>query len=664
MHVAGGVGGVRDEGLAVLAGHVHIRAFDRRAVADRLHVDVVAAVERFLRDHAEVGDDDQARVAGHIGIVGVRVDAFAFVGRAFFLALLGLVRVRIDFLLRRLRLQLGELEQEHAVLRIRAAAEILAEVDAFEARLGRIGAFLERHLVDEALGDLVRAQRIHLRLVVRTLVESDQVLQLVRQHACDFDLHAGHVARDHTDALVAGQRQQRTVGGEAQHLRILGHGDDLHRILAEHVAAERLEPLVYSYVDIPARIGLVFEAVQVFVVALGRNRLEAELLRALQHGFVHIGQTPIPGIVAIVVRQQPGGERLLRVRLVHGLRRVDDEHLLGFVLGVVDQRRLDALDLQAVQPGHRHIAAERLLGRRPAARGAHAFGDGVYQRFVIGRNRQRLGVNERVDLAFVVGDRELLRYQRHFRTAQLELDGLFKTRRIDRMGEARVDHGFLRRRVLRVLIELALHDARLERRTGEIETVLVDLDVLGEGELRIEIHRVFLPDRPVVLRREVQFAVVEPGPGAGQIRLHRDARGRRLADQRQRRDRAIENDVQRMHDQLARFVVVAGQQRRLDGERGGRFDHGLGPVAPGAIAEQSAESEHEQRDENSRRACRPSLHGAAEPAPARFDRAHPRRRVPAKPAEEKRQHRADEAQQHQRQIPDEIQQPHSPSSFA
>ena len=53
----------RQQRLSVLAGDIDDYIRHRRAGLDRLHEDVLAAVQRFFCDDAQIGDDDQARIA-------------------------------------------------------------------------------------------------------------------------------------------------------------------------------------------------------------------------------------------------------------------------------------------------------------------------------------------------------------------------------------------------------------------------------------------------------------------------------------------------------------------------------------------------------------------------------------------------------------------------
>ncbi len=63
----GAVGHAGHHRQTVLAEHVHRGARNRLAAVDRLHENVLAAVERFLDQDAEVGDDDQPLVTTPVG---------------------------------------------------------------------------------------------------------------------------------------------------------------------------------------------------------------------------------------------------------------------------------------------------------------------------------------------------------------------------------------------------------------------------------------------------------------------------------------------------------------------------------------------------------------------------------------------------------------------
>jgi hypothetical protein len=84
---AGGVGALRRDDHAVAAPHLDQRAGHGLAVGDALHEHVARAVERFLRDDAQVGDEHQALVDLLLGVAGfaVAIARVFVVGRLFFL---------------------------------------------------------------------------------------------------------------------------------------------------------------------------------------------------------------------------------------------------------------------------------------------------------------------------------------------------------------------------------------------------------------------------------------------------------------------------------------------------------------------------------------------------------------------------------------------------
>ena len=92
------------------------------------------------------------------------------------------------------------MQQEHAAL---AGLQILTEVHPFVMRLTRTG-LRKRPLLLEAVDDMVLAKVVaEFWLGIAALIEAHQMLQLIRQHATDFNLHAGQVARHHGNPLAA-----------------------------------------------------------------------------------------------------------------------------------------------------------------------------------------------------------------------------------------------------------------------------------------------------------------------------------------------------------------------------------------------------------------------------------------------------------------------------
>ena len=199
-----------------------------------------------LASMPEIGDDDQARIRRRRRCRRMTRS----VGASSPSAAAGFLRIRIVG---------GEMQQEDAPL---AFLQVLAEIDAFIVRLARRPGGNGR-VLPEALDDMVFAEAAgQLRMAEAAVVEAHQMLQLVGQHAPDFQLHAGHVARHDRDAPVAAQRQQRAVGHEAQQLGIVRHGEGAAHRLAQDIAAEGFEARREAHIDPLPRLGVIFEALQ------------------------------------------------------------------------------------------------------------------------------------------------------------------------------------------------------------------------------------------------------------------------------------------------------------------------------------------------------------------------------------------------------------------
>src|SRR5688572_28872551 len=91
------------------------------------------------------------------------------------------------------------------------------------------------------------------------------------------------------------------------------------------------------------------------------------------------------------------------------------------------------------------------------------------------------------------------------------------------MAEPQRRDELLQIRIARILIELALADARRKGLTSDFRFVLFELDLGREESSPRKGHSELAVDRPAILRREVQFFVVDPEPGARDIRRQVDA---------------------------------------------------------------------------------------------------------------------------------------------
>ena len=634
MHHAIGAGGLAVKRLPVDRQHRHAGAAHRLAAADRLHEHILAAVQRALHQHAQIGDHDQPRVGRHravravlrtaIGLVAARVGtvvAAVRVGNAgrrgraaggagrlaagrrcdALLRKRPRLRRHLGLLLFRCRVIAGQVQQEHPAL---AVLQVLAQVDTCVIGLARI-ALGERAFHHVALDDMVFAEAIQqLRLAVAALVEADQVLQLIGQHAADHHLHARHVARYHRHPFAAAERQQRAVGHEAQQLRVVGHLIRGGHRPAQHVAAEGFQALADAHVNALAGRCVVFETLQRGEVVLGRHQLQGQRLRLPQDHLAHFTAAPLIRRLVrrmrrarLVARQDPRLGQVGQLGAAHGAAEIGHQHLLGLVFVVVHQRGREILDRQAVKTGHRHAGFQRCTGGFAAARTAHPLVQLQQDRAIVAWQRQRLRMHPGVELVGIVGDAE---FQRRARLAVLvrqgQLDALLELRRIHRIIEADLHDGALGRRVLWILIKLPLAKGGGECRQVKSKMILGHQHLRRESLLCLEAHRHMRAHRPVGRRHEAQGVVVQPAPRAGQRRLHGDALVRWLADQFDRCGRTREHHVQRMDDDLWAAVGlrdVLGEARCLDLERGALRLHRPRPMLIPLPAEPAGNQQHQ-----------------------------------------------------------------------
>ena len=369
MRVPLRIAGQREQTLAVLAENLDAGASHRLALFQRLHEHIQAAVHRLLQQHAQIGDHHQPGVlqVGAVIVVDVVIAVIAArgeIGRAEFLGCLGLPLCSLALPPFGLRIVVAQSQQEYATLA--AIAQVTRQVDAFVMCLARLGVGKGEGLL-ETLADLIRRQAAQLRLGVAAVVECGQIRQLFGQHPADVQTQPRHIARHHRHALLALEAEQGAIGHEAQHARVVRHAHHKCRRLAQHETAERTQPAIHSHVQITPDIGLELVAVQGLVFELAGDRIEIELLGCRDHALTHLARAagPVVRITALLLartramqRQQPHRQFLVDVALGHRLRRRHHQHLLGFEAGVVDQRRLHAVDGQAVLAGHRHLARQ------------------------------------------------------------------------------------------------------------------------------------------------------------------------------------------------------------------------------------------------------------------------------------------------------------------
>ncbi len=201
--------------------HFDICAPDRLAIGDRLHEHVTRTVHCRFRNDAEIGHDHQAPFQ-HLG----RVDLVFIVpsltlptipvALAVVTLLVGLlVEVRSIGVLRVVSLHR---QQEHPAPVGDVSLQVFGKIDRFVMRLA--GPQVERQFLLKPFGQAVRRDAsIELRLRHVTLALRDQVLQLLRQQASQFNAHARQVAHHQRQFLVARQRQQRPLAHDRQFRR-------------------------------------------------------------------------------------------------------------------------------------------------------------------------------------------------------------------------------------------------------------------------------------------------------------------------------------------------------------------------------------------------------------------------------------------------------------
>ncbi len=467
------------------------------------------------------------------------------------------------------------MQQEHAALTL---FQVLAQVGALIVRLGRI-ALGEAALLFEALHDMVFAEGVaQLGVGVGALVEADQVLQLIGQHATNFHAHARQVARHHRNSLAARDRQQRAVGHEAQQFGIARHSDHFDVGLAENVATKGLQTLLHAHVDALARFGLILEALHRLVVVLGGHQFEFQWLRFAQLGFAHLGSVPAIWRLIVALRyaglpfgQHPRLGKAGQLAVAHAAAHIDHQQLLGLVLLVVHQSGRDAVDGQAIEPGYADTGIQRDGDTLAAANTADALADAVLHGALVTRQGQGLRMDPGVQLGLIVGDGELERRIAAIALRQRYANAFFEIHWVDRIIEGHRKNGFLGRSVLRVLIELAVLRLGLKGHRIEAEMVLRHQHMASKGLSRVETDLVVSTNRPVLVRRKTQRVIVNPGPPAPGCRLHDDAGGDWLADQLDRCRRPREVDRERMDaDRLCRVIR---KRRGFDGEGDARRFH-------------------------------------------------------------------------------------------
>ncbi len=464
---------MREERQAVLADHFHFRATYRQAGGDGLHEHILRAIQRALDEEPEVGHQQETEVfaLGRLDLVfalavaRISVPRFAFtvLGVRFRLGLFLLGRAAIEF-----RVVALHAQQEDAALVGTILGQVIAQVQRLVMHLALLQS-RQRHLSFEAFGEIVHADAaVELRLVEIALRLRHQVLQLPRQEAAHFHLHARNVAHHDGDFLFTGKRQQRALAHDVELRRERRHLHHLLHALGQRIAPEGFQPALDLHVEVAADRGLVAEHVGFAVLALAGDVLDVEFLRFLQDVFGDL-VFAAPAIrraalflfrFRMVQWQQPGRRRPFDVFFqgAGGERGGDD--LLRLILGRHRDIDVELRDIEAGQARHPHRLREFILEGRAGARGREAFRHLEVDRRIFLRRGEVFRVDVGVELQLVVAHGELgalaARAPDAVRlTGQLQLDPLFQFGRIDRVGEIQVIHGFLGTGVGRVLVKLS-----------------------------------------------------------------------------------------------------------------------------------------------------------------------------------------------------------------
>ena len=612
MRATARIGRLRQHGLAILAEHLDRRCGHRIARIDGLHKHVLAVVDRALDQDSQIGHDDQPLVGRAGGPLRRRI-----------------VAVRP--------------QQEHAsapAVRFQIAGQIERLVLWLARRL--LGQF--DHLA-EAFGDVAFVEIGRKLGFGKTPAWSlrDQMLDLLRQQAADFEAHALNVARQHRQLLFTRERQQRALRHDPQFTWERRHLDDEIEIAAELIAAERLESLGDFDINVASGLGLVLEAVQFGVFALGGHRLQLEHVAALENigADARLVAFPIVALLAIVglgrriiERQHPRAHAFCHLLLVDQRRDLGDQQLFGLETFVVDQRRLHRVHGKAVEPWNGHRTRDLGGRRRSAARGARPRIDQQIECRRLRGNGERLRVDESVELPFVVADLERRGLPTQAEDAfalpcEAQRDPLFEFGRVDRMAEIDGGDDLFRCGINRVLIELRFGQLGQERRGLEMNSVVRQTHWFGQGDAAFQRYRELSAHRPLGLGIEPQHLVAIPLPFAFQLWVERDPGAHFLARILQRRDGSREFDHQRLR--LGVSVLESNRTRFGDFVRD---QHRLGlrlPPLPSSVAAGGDGGDHRQPQ---RRCARASPQPSACCPEFLRHKLQPARRVPSPATED------------------------------
>ena len=210
-----------------------------------------------------------------------------------------------------------------------------------------------------------------------------QVVERSRQELLDVHLDGGDAAPGEGEQAVARQGQQGAVLRNGGFLRVVRRPHHFVVRRCQHEVAGGGQPGCDAQVDEAVRRRIEPDALQHRRVPLGGIHRQRQRLGSRQHLRRCLGGgTPevvsIGGIAdAVVSRQQPGLDsftELLGVDLIGERHR---HRLHGISLGIVDDRRADAVDAEvALAVGHSHLREQRFLEHPVAVRGLEVPGHG------------------------------------------------------------------------------------------------------------------------------------------------------------------------------------------------------------------------------------------------------------------------------------------------
>ena len=568
------VGRTLCHGAAVAADHLHHGARHGFAAGDRLHEDILGAVDRLLDQDAEVGDEHQPLVARAdvLPRLGIPATGAHQEHAAALAARRGQVGREIEaVVLHRTALRGGHRGDLHGTL----GQVVVREAPGVEVRVGEAAAGLRR-----------------------------QQVQPLGQHARDLVADRRHVARIQRQAALAAQRQQRARVQQLHLARRIGHEQRGIVALAQLEAAEGLQAPLHLDVEVTARRSLETERVQRRTLGARLDGLERQRL-GQREDFVRDqrGRVPLEGLltpldrrVRVMHGQQPGLEVPGKLRRHHVFAGLQRQQLFALepLVGRIGDGGL--ADREAEPPGDLHRRLQRLLQRGPAEGGHHA---GAEAHLDLGRLlghlerlRMQVGLQPCLVVAGLEGQRRPAVAEQATGTARAaQAEVLLEAARVHRMREAQRHHDLLELRIDRVLVELGALDAGREGRRAELEVALSHGEPRAQQACRLQPDVVLPADRPVGGRLEAQRGFVGPAPASLDGRRELHARLDRLADVFDGRRGFAEHQQQRRGSRLRVVQVAGGGGRDRDGH-GGRPRPGLPP--PGAAANGSDQRHQRQ----------------------------------------------------------------------